>query len=81
MTRDAIEECLEDHQAGFLARNPDALARYSAARRVAHEPRICAHCCGEFTPGRADQEYCSAVCRWRAQRQRAQARRTAERVA
>jgi predicted ester cyclase len=26
MTRDEIEQCLEDHQAGFLARDPDALA-------------------------------------------------------
>jgi hypothetical protein len=26
MTRDQIEQCLEDHQAGFLARDPDALA-------------------------------------------------------
>ena len=31
MTRATIEQCLADHQAGFLARSPDALARTHAA--------------------------------------------------
>jgi hypothetical protein len=44
--------------------NPERVAAYAVARRVAHGPRECVECGEDFTPNRSDRIVCSTSCRW-----------------
>ena len=64
---------------GCCCCDPCRVERENRARRVEHEPRVCAAegCEVAFTPKRADAVYHSAACKQRAYRQRVTAARDA----
>lgn len=52
-------ECHNEATKAWRGRNPEAVERLNASRRIRHEPRTCGGCGGTFVPPRKDSSRCT----------------------